>query len=87
MCGQPDNVFSEDIHVVKGKVYNHYCFASDNEYDFITIVAVKQCYETCRRNFLEEQEGKEEYVEMQSKKRKYRSRRQRVYFFLLNLIS
>lgn len=40
--------------------------------------AVKRCYESIRRNYMERQDGKEEYVHQQSKRRKYRSRRQRV---------
>ena len=40
--------------------------------------AVKRLYESIRRNFMEQQEGKEDYVENQSKQCKYRSRRQRV---------
>ena len=42
------------------------------------VVSVKRCYEGVRRNFLETQEGKEDFVLDQSKRRKYRSRRQRV---------
>ena len=41
-------------------------------------VAIKRCYENIRRTFLEQQSGKEDFVEQQSKRRKYRSRRERV---------
>ena len=44
------------------------------------IAATKRCYENLRRTFLE-QAGKEEFVEQQSKRRKYRSRRERVIYF------
>ena len=44
----------------------------------IIIVAVRRCYENLRRIFLEQQSGKENFVENQSKRRKYRSRRERV---------
>lgn len=45
------------------------------------IAATKRCYENLRRTFLEQQAGKEEFVEQQSKRRKYRSRRERVIYF------
>ena len=45
------------------------------------LVAVKQCYESLRRTYLEEQKGKEDYVENQFKRR-YWSRCQRVNFNL-----
>ena len=41
-------------------------------------VSVKRCFESLRSSFNESKEGKEDYVEEQSKRRKYRSRRQRV---------
>ncbi len=44
----------------------------------VYIVAVKRCYESLCRNLTEQQEGKEDYVEDQAKRLKYRSRRQRV---------
>ena len=44
----------------------------------IYAVAVKRCYENNRRTFLEQQSGKEDFVEQQSRRRKYRSRRERV---------
>ena len=43
------------------------------------IVAVKRCYQNVRRSETEQQDGNEEYVELQAKRRKYRSRRERVY--------
>ena len=43
----------------------------------IIIAAVKRCYQNVRRSFMEGQDGKENYVEEQSKRR-YRARRQRV---------
>ena len=43
------------------------------------IAAVKRCYENVRRSFMEGQDGKENYVEEQSKRRRYRARRQRVH--------
>ena len=42
------------------------------------IAAAKRCFENERRTFREQQAGKEQYVEEQSKRRKYRSRRERV---------
>ena len=42
------------------------------------IVAVKRCYENLRRTLLEQQTGKENFIENQAKRRKYRSRRERV---------
>ena len=45
---------------------------------YIIIAAIKRLYQNVRRTFVEQSEGKEEYVENQSKRRKYRSRRQRV---------
>ena len=42
------------------------------------IVAVRRCYENVRRTFLEHQSGKEDVIEEQAKRRKYRSRRDRV---------
>ena len=42
------------------------------------LVAVRRCYENLRRTFLEHQSGKEDFLENQSKQRKYRSRRERV---------
>lgn len=44
----------------------------------IAAVAIKRCYENARRNFKEQQDGMENYVEAQSKKRRYRAHRQRV---------
>lgn len=44
----------------------------------IIIAAVKRCYQNVRRSFMEGQDGKENYVEEQSKRRRYRARRQRV---------
>lgn len=50
------------------------------------IAAAKRCYENVRRTFLEQQAGKEQFVEEQSKRRKYRSRRERVIYIIdLNL--
>ena len=40
--------------------------------------AVKRLYENVRRLYVEQGSGKENYVENQTKRRKYRSRRQRV---------
>ena len=42
------------------------------------VAAVKRCYQNIRRTEMEQQDGKEEYVELQSKRRRYRSRRERV---------
>ena len=51
-------------------------------YTFIYILAaVKRCYQNLRRTHIESGLGKENYVENQSKQRKYRSRRQRVCSF------
>ena len=44
-----------------------------SSYDFI--VAVKQCYKSCCRTYLEDQDGKEDFVKNQAKRRKYRSHR------------
>lgn len=41
-------------------------------------MAVKRCYENIRRTFLEQQSEKKDFAEKQAKRRKYRSRRQRV---------
>ena len=41
------------------------------------VAAVKRCYQNIRTE-MEQQDGKEEYVELQSKRRRYRSRRERV---------
>lgn len=46
------------------------------EVKFLT-VAVRRCYENLRRTFLEQKIGKEDFVESQAKRRKYRSRRER----------
>ena len=43
-----------------------------------SLVAVRRCYENLRRTYLEQQSGKEDLVEQQAKRRKYRSRRERV---------
>lgn len=48
---------------------------------FIYVAATKRCYENLRRTFLEQQAGKEEFVEQQSKRRKYRSHCERVMYF------
>ena len=53
-------------------------------------MAVRRCYENFRHLFIEHQSGKE-YVERQSKLRKYRSRRERVsstslYLLLMSII-
>ena len=45
---------------------------------FIFTAAVKRYYENERRKQKENQDGMESYVEEQSKRRKYRSRRHRV---------
>ena len=45
---------------------------------YLTTVAVRRCYENLRHIYTEQQTGKEDYVERQSKSRKYRSRRERV---------
>ena len=45
-------------------VCQNYYFTS-----YMLLVAVKQCYESLRRTYLEEQEGKKDYVENQSKRR------------------
>ena len=41
-------------------------------------VAIKRCYENHRRNFLEQQPGKEDFSREQGLNQKYRSRRERV---------
>ena len=51
----------------------------------IHIAAAKRCYENLRRTFLEQQAGKEEFIEQQSKRRKYRSRCERVNVFLMQV--
>ena len=88
----PDCQFAENT--VKGKLFITFnyndlacnCALTNNTIILATIclpiymciAAVKRCYEGLRRNLLENQEGKEEYTEDQAKRRKYRSRRQRV---------
>ena len=52
-------------------VCQHYYFIS-----YMLLVAVNRCYESLRRTYLEEQEGKKDYVENQSKRGRYWSRRQ-----------
>ena len=42
------------------------------------VAAVKRCYQSLRRAETEQQDDKAEYVELQAKRRKYRSRRERV---------
>ena len=45
-------------------------------YKYYQLVGIRQCYENMRRIFLEQQSGKELFVENQA--HKYRSRRERV---------
>ena len=52
----------------------------------IFAVAIKRGYQNIRRQWTEGQEGKENYVESQAKKRKYRSRRQRVGYIFCDVI-
>ena len=47
-------------------------------YLFRPVVAIKRCYENLRRSHLEHQDEKAEFAEGQAKRRKYRSRRERV---------
>ncbi len=54
------------------------CIITQQVYLGLCTAAVKRCYVGIRRNAIEHQEGKEEYLEDQAKRRKYRSRRQRV---------
>lgn len=42
------------------------------------LVAVRRCYENLRRTFNEQQSEKKDFAEEQAKRRKYRSRRERV---------
>lgn len=72
---QADYKFSESI--VKG-IIDSYCGFSLYYPRPVHAVAVKRCYENIRRTFNEQQSGKQEFTEQQSKRRKYRSCRQRV---------
>ena len=72
ITGQPDNKY--EIETVRGSyiylLLRIYC---------IHTAAIKRCYENIRRNHTEQKDGMEDYVINQAKKRKYRSRRQRVF--------
>ncbi|XP_064387320.1 uncharacterized protein LOC135335704 [Halichondria panicea] len=50
-------------------------------------VAVKRCFENLRRQHLQQQDGKEEFAEEQSKRRKYRSRRERKFQRRANVVT
>ena len=91
ICSQTNNKFSENV--VKSKLVCNLQIKIIPKFNglptlllmfisYMLLVAVKWCYESLRRTYLEEQEGKEDYVENQSKRRRYRSRRQRVNFNL-----
>ena len=63
--------------VAKGLIF---CCCSQISFHYYVYyqAGIKRCFENLRRNYNEQKEGKEEYVETQSKRRKYRYRWQRV---------
>ena len=76
------NFLKVKYEVCKGFQYGIYYYIL---YLALIVVAVRRCYENLRRTYLEQQSGKEELVEQQAKRRKYRSRRERVRYMYTGL--
>ena len=54
---------------------------------FLCVLVAIRCYENLGHLHLEQQAGKEDYKEEQSRRRKYRSRRERVCMNMTHLLS
>ena len=72
-------------HSICDSIYDRLCipvYAPLLKMIFCSVVAIKRCYENLRRTHLEQQPGKEDFCKEQGLNRKYRSRRERVNYYV-----
>ena len=77
---QPGCEFDERLVCRTQKIFS---FFIPSIYQNQFLVAARRCYENLRRISLEQREDKIEYAEEQAKRRKYRSRKERVCTYLI----